>query len=157
MSNQLVAYFSATGITAKVANRLAEAIEADVFEIGPAKKYTAEDLNWQNDQSRSSLEMADPTARPAVAAKQENMNTYDTVYVGFPIWWYVAPRIVNTFLESYDLTGKTIIPFATSGGSGMEKVNTSLKNSCLGANMKEGKLFSPDVSAKELAEWVCKQ
>ena len=117
----LVAYFSASPehITAQVAKTLAEAADADLFEIVPEQIYTVEDLDWKNEQSRSTIEMKDSTARPAVASKVENMGQYTTIYVGFPIWWYTAPRIVNTFLEQYDLTGKTIIPFATSGGSDM--------------------------------------
>ena len=119
MSRKLVAYFSASGVTAKVAETLAEAIGADIYEIEPAVPYSKADLDWTNQKSRSSVEMSDPTSRPAIAGKRDNMDDYDTVFVGFPIWWYVAPTIINTFLESYDLTGKTIIPFATSGGSGM--------------------------------------
>ena len=122
MSKRLVAYFSCTGTTAKVAETLAESIGADIFEIEPAVPYTAADLDWRDNTSRSSVEMNDPHSRPAVASKRDNMADYDTVLVGFPIWWYVAPTIINTFLESYDLQGKTIIPFATSGGSGMEQV-----------------------------------
>ena len=119
MSRKLVAYFSASGVTAKVAETLAEAIGADIYEIEPAVPYSKADLDWTNQKSRSSVEMSDPTSRPAIAGKRDNLDDYDTVFVGFPIWWYVAPTIINTFLESYDLTGKTIIPFATSGGSGM--------------------------------------
>lgn len=121
MSNKLVAYFSASGVTAKVAETLAEAIGADIFEIEPKVPYTEADLNWMNKNARSTIEMNDPASRPEIAAKRDNMADYDTIFVGFPIWWYVAPTIINTFLESYDLTGKTIIPFATSGGSGIGK------------------------------------
>ena len=121
MSKRLVAYFSASGVTAKVAENLADAIGADVFEIQPEVPYTKADLNWMDKKSRSTIEMSDPTSRPAIAAKRDNMDEYDTIFVGFPIWWYVAPTIINTFLESYNLKGKTIIPFATSGGSGMGK------------------------------------
>ena len=125
----LVAYFSASEahVTAQVAKTLAEATDADLFEIVPEKIYTAEDLDWQNEQSRSSIEMKDSTARPGVANEIEDMDQYTTIYVGFPIWWYTAPRIVNTFLEQYDMTGKTIIPFATSGGSDMGKSGEDLK------------------------------
>ena len=121
MSRKLVAYFSASGVTAKVAETLSEAIGADLYEIEPEVPYTKEDLDWMDKQSRSTIEMNDPASRPAIAGKRDNMDDYDTVFVGFPVWWYVAPTIINTFLESYDLTGKTIIPFATSGGSGMGK------------------------------------
>ena len=116
MSKKLVAYFSASGVTAKVAETLAEAIGADIFEIEPKVPYTEADLNWMDKKARSTIEMNDPASRPEIAAKRDNMKEYDTIFVGFPIWWYVAPTIINTFLESYDLTGKTIIPFATSGG-----------------------------------------
>lgn len=112
MSRKLVAYFSASGITAKVAETLAEAIGADIYEIEPEVPYTKADLDWTNKQSRSSIEMNNPLSRPSIAGMRDNMSDYDTIFVGFPIWWYVAPTIINTFLESYDLTGKTVIPFA---------------------------------------------
>ena len=123
MNKRLVAYFSASGVTAKVAENLADAIGADIFEIQPEVPYTKADLNWMDKKARTTIEMSDPTSRPAIAAKRDNIDEYDTIFVGFPIWWYVAPTIVNTFLESYNLKGKTIIPFATSGGSGMGKTN----------------------------------
>jgi len=123
MSRKLVAYFSASGVTAKVAEKLSEAIGADLYAIEPEVPYTKADLDWMDKKSRSTIEMNNPASRPAIAGKRDNMNDYDTVFVGFPIWWYVAPTIINTFLESYDLTGKTIIPFATSGGSDMGKTN----------------------------------
>lgn len=154
MSKKLVAYFSASGVTAKVAEKLAEAVGADIYEIEPAVPYKKEDLDWTNTKSRSSIEMSDPTSRPAIAGKRENMDNYDTVFVGFPIWWYVAPTIINAFLESYDLTGKTIIPFATSGGSGMGKTNSKLSPSCKGAKLIEGRVFRPSVTHQELAAWV---
>lgn len=152
MSRKLVAYFSASGVTAKVAETLAEAIGADIFEIEPKVPYTKADLDWTNRQSRSSIEMNDPASRPAIAGVRDNMADYDTLFVGFPIWWYVAPTIINTFLESHDLTGKTIIPFATSGGSGMGKTNEKLLPSCAGAKLIEGKVFKSNVSnaVKEL-------
>ncbi len=151
---KLVAYFSATGVTAKAAKDLAEAIGADVFEIQPEKRYTEADLDWRDQTSRSTLEMNDPAARPPIASKINHMEDYDTVYVGFPIWWYVAPRIINTFLESYDLTGKVIIPVATSGGSGVEKVNESIQISCKGAKLQEAHLVNDVAALKELAETV---
>ena len=117
MSRKLVAYFSASGVTAKVAEKLSEAIGADLYAIEPEVPYTKADLDWMDKKSRSTIEMNNPASRPAIAGKRDNMNDYDPVFVGFPIWWYVAPTIINTFLESYDLTGKTIIPFATFGGS----------------------------------------
>ena len=154
MSRKLVAYFSASGVTAKVAETLSEAIGADLYEIEPEVPYTKEDLDWTDKQSRSTIEMNDPASRPAIAGKRDNMDDYDTVFVGFPIWWYVAPHIINTFLESYDLTGKTIIPFATSGGSGMGKSNEKLMPSCTGAKLIEGKVFNHSTSHKELTAWV---
>lgn len=151
---KLVAYFSATGTTEKLAKNLANAIQADAFEIKPTKPYTAADLDWTNKNSRSSVEMTDLSYRPEVAEKLENMNEYDVIFVGFPIWWYIAPTIINTFLEQYDLTGKTIVPFATSGGSGMGKTNEKLKDSCKGANLVEGKKFSANASEAELKAWA---
>lgn len=154
MSRKLVAYFSASGVTAKVAEKLAGAIGADIFSIEPDIPYTTADLDWENKKSRSSVEMADPNSRPAIAHKWGNMDKYDTIFVGFPIWWYVAPTIINTFLESYDLTGKTIIPFATSGGSGMGKTNEKLLPSCPGANLLTGRVFHPNVTYTELSQWA---
>lgn len=154
MSKTLVAYFSAGGVTAKLAEKLASAIGADLYEIKPETPYTKADLDWTNKTSRSTIEMNDKSFRPPIAGKVENMKQYDTVYVGFPIWWYVAPTIINTFLESYDLTGKTVIPFATSGGSGMGNTNAELKASCPGAALKEGRRFSANPSESELKDWA---
>ena len=154
MSRKLVAYFSASGVTAKVAEALSEAIGADLYEIEPEVPYTKEDLDWMDKQSRSAIEMNDPTSRPAIVGKRDNMDDYDTVFVGFPVWWYVAPTIINTFLESYDLTGKTIIPFATSGGSGMGKTNEKLQPSCPNSKLIEGKVFKKSASKSEIAAWV---
>lgn len=154
MNKKLVAYFSASGITAKVAERLSESIGADLHEITPKVRYTEADLDWRDKNSRSSIEMSNPTSRPEIERIRENMADYDVIYVGFPIWWYVAPTIINTFLESYDLTGKTIVPFATSGSSGMGKTNDMLQPSCPGAKLMEGKLFKADVSKQELTAWA---
>lgn len=154
MSRTLVAYFSASGVTAKVAENLAETTGADIFCMEPEIPYTKSDLNWTNKESRSSIEMSDPTSRPSIKDKRDNMDDYDTVFVGFPIWWYVAPTIINTFLESYDFSGKTIIPFATSGGSGMGKTNEKLLPSCPGARLIEGKVLSSKASKAELSDWV---
>ena len=154
MSKKLVAYFSASGTTAKVAESLAEAIGADIFEIAPEVPYTPADLDWMDKKSRSTIEMQNPTSRPAIAAKRDHMADYDTIFLGFPIWWYVAPTIINTFLESHDLTGKTIVPFATSGGSGMGKTNEKLLPSCPGAKLLEGKVFMSSTGKAELAKWV---
>ena len=154
MSKKLVAFFSASGVTAKVAETLAKAIDADIYEITPEIPYTNADLDWMDKKSRSSIEMADPASRPAIAGELNNMADYDTVFIGFPIWWYVAPTIINTFLESYDLTGKTIIPFATSGGSGMGKTNEKLLPSCAGAKLLNGKVFRSSVKEDEMNRWV---
>ncbi len=154
MRKTLVAYFSASGVTAKVAQTLAETIGADIFEIVPKIPYTKADLNWMDENARSTLEMNNPSSRPEIEFRLDNMSEYDTIFVGFPIWWYVAPTIINTFLESYDLTGKTIIPFATSGTSEMGKTNEKLAQSCKGAKLLEGKRFSSRVSGKELAAWA---
>ena len=154
MNRKLVVYFSASGVTAKVAETLSETIGADLFAIEPKVPYTKADLDWMDKNSRSTLEMKDPASRPEIARVRDNMEEYDTVFVGFPIWWYVAPTIINTFLESYDLTGKTIIPFATSGGSGMGKTNEKLVPSCKGAKLMEGKVLKANVGAKELDDWV---
>jgi len=154
LSKKLVAYFSASGITAKVAETLAEATGADIFEIVPKIPYTKADLNWQDKSSRSTIEMQDPHSRPAIAEKRDNMDEYNTIFIGFPIWWYVAPTIINTFLESYDLTGKTIVPFATSGGSGMGKTREKLQPSCPTAKLLDGRVFSGSVGKTELAAWV---
>ena len=154
MNRKLVAYFSASGVTAKVAEKLSEAIGADLYAIEPEVPYTKADLDWMDKKSRSTIEMNNPASRPAIAGKRDNMNDYDTVFVGFPIWWYVAPTIINTFLESYDLTGKTIIPFATPGGSDMGKTNEKLLPSCKGAKLLNGKVFKASVSGADLAKWA---
>ena len=157
MRRKLVAYFSATGVTARVAEMLADAIGADIYEIEPACPYTQEDLNWRDQHSRSSVEMQNPGSRPAIAVKRDNMDLYDVVFVGFPIWWYTAPMIIHTFLESYNWTGKTVIPFATSGGSDMGKVNEKLRSSCPSAMLAEGKVFWTGVSSLELHNWAASQ
>ena len=148
MNKTLVAYFSASGVTAKLAKTLSETIGADLYEIQPAIPYTSADLDWTNKKSRSSIEMEDKSFRPAIMGKVENMAQYDRIFVGFPIWWYVAPTIINTFLEQYDLTGKKVIPFATSGMSGMGNTNAELRDSCKGADLREGKRFSTKTKEK---------
>ncbi len=152
--NKLVAYFSPTGTTAKVAGTLAGAAGADMFEIKPAVPYTSADLDWTDKHSRSSVEMNDSASRPAVAGKCGAMDGYDVLFVGFPIWWYTAPTIINSFLEGYDLTGKTVVTFATSGGSGMENTEKSLSASCPGAKLVTGKVFRGGVSEKQLTDWL---
>lgn len=150
----LVAYFSASGVTAKSAKKLAETVDAELYEIKPEVPYTHADLNWMDKKSRSSVEMNDPNSRPAIAGKVPDMEEYEAVFVGFPIWWYVAPAIINTFLESYDFSGKTIIPFATSGGSGMGETNTRLMQSCPGATLLPGKMLTGTQSEADLKAWV---
>ncbi len=142
MAKNLVVYFSASGTTANVAKNLANASGADLYEIKPAVAYTKDDLNWMNKQSRSSVEMNDPSSRPELANKDANIAAYDTIFVGFPIWWYVAPTIINSFLEAYDFTGKKIVLFATSGGSGFGKAVQSLSPSAPGAKVVEGKVLN---------------
>lgn len=155
MSKKLVAYFSASGTTKKVAERLAKAAGAELFEIKPAIPYTSADLNWMDKKSRSSVEMNDPDSRPEIAETVPNMADYDTVFIGFPIWWYVAPHIIHTFLESYDLDRKTLVPFATSGGSGMGRTVDELRKLCPNAEWKDGKLVN-GVSDQALAAWAAK-
>ena len=142
MSKTLVAYFSASGVTARAAKEIADAVGADLYEIAPAQPYTAADLDWTDKKSRSTAEMNDPGCRPEIAGTVEDMDQYDTVFVGFPVWWYVEPRIVDTFLESYDFAGKKMIPFATSGGSGIQKAEKSLREHCPAADWKPGKLLN---------------
>lgn len=153
MNKKLVAYFSASGVTADVAARLAKVAGADLFEIKPEVPYTAADLDWTNKKSRSTIEMNDPASRPAIKEKLANMSDYDVIFVGFPIWWYVAPTIINTFLESYDFAGKTIVPFATSGGSGMGKTVAVLEKVAPESNFKPGKLLNRDSEA-DMENWV---
>ena len=154
MKKTLVAYFSATGTTAAAAKKLAESAGADLYEIKPAVPYTKEDLNWMNKKSRSSVEMNDKSSRPELADKNAAISGYDLVLVGFPIWWYVAPTIINTFLESYDFMGKKIVLFATSGGSGFGRAVEFLKGSCPGAEIAEGKILNQLPDAAELRKWV---
>ena len=151
MSKKLVAYFSATGTTASLAKKLAEAADADIFEIRPAIPYTMDDLNWRDRHSRSSMEMSDRSSRPAMAETVADVSGYDTVYIGFPIWWYVAPTIINTFLESCDLSGKRIILFATSGGSGFGKTVEGLQSSAPGARITEGRVNPSEADISTLA------
>lgn len=156
MAKALVAYFSASGVTAAVAKRLAESIEADLFEIKPETPYTNADLNWMNKSSRSSVEMADRASRPAIAAKVADMASYDVVFIGFPVWWYREPSIIDTFVEAYDFTGKTIVPFATSGGSGLGETSKNLKELAPGADVPEGKRFSGNALGSDLGAWAAK-
>lgn len=153
MKKILAAYFSASGVTAEAAKKLAKAAGADLYEIKPAVPYTDKDLDWRNEQSRSSVEMRSKTSRPALADNNADISQYDTIYLGFPIWWYVAPTIINTFLESYDFSGKTIILFATSGGSGFGSTAKNLKSSVASdTNIIEGKINN--MSDESLRTWI---
>lgn len=155
MSKRLVAYFSASGVTADVAGTLAQAAQADLYEIKPETPYTEADLDWRDKQSRSTVEMNDMAFRPALADWDANIAAYDVIFVGFPIWWYVAPTIINTFLEGYAFAGKVIVPFATSGGSGLGQTVERLMPSVDGtAIWKEGRMLKRGASAAELAAWV---
>lgn len=154
MSTTLVAYFSATGTTARTAHAIADAIGADLYEIAPAEPYTSTDLNWNDRASRSSREMNDESCRPAIAGTVENMDAYDTVFVGFPVWWYVEPRIIDTFLESYDFAGKTVVPFATSGGSGLGRAPQRMQQIAAGSTVTGGKLLNGRQSADALRAWA---
>ncbi|MBR1823003.1 MAG: NAD(P)H-dependent oxidoreductase [Ruminococcus sp.] len=155
MSKVLVTYFSASGVTAQAAKNLAEAAVADLYEIKPAVPYTSADLNWRDKQSRSSVEMNDKSSRPALADTNANISDYDTIFVGFPVWWYTAPTIINTFLESYDFSGKTIVLFATSGGSGIGGTAKALKASVSDdTKLIEGKVLNRGTSAAALKDWI---
>jgi len=154
MSKALVAYFSASGVTSKVAKNLASAIGADIFEIKPVQKYSKADLNWMDKRSRSSVEMNDRSSRPAIAERVNQMSDYDVVFIGFPIWWYREPSIIDTFMETYDFSGKTIVPFATSGGSGLGDSAENMQTLAKGAKVEEGKRFGRNASASELKNWA---
>ena len=156
MGKALVAYFSASGVTKSVAERLAEGIGADLFEIEPAIPYTSADLNWMDKKSRSTIEMNDRASRPAIASKVANMARYDVVFVGFPVWWYREPSIVDTFMEQYDFTGKTVIPFATSGGSQLGDSARNMQALAKGAKVVDGRRFAARASGNELAGWASK-
>lgn len=153
MSKKLVAYFSASGVTGKAAKILAEAIGADLYEIKPEIPYSRADLDWTDKKSRSSVEMNNPDSRPKIADTDANITEYDTIFVGFPIWWYTAPTIIKTFLESYDFSGKAVVPFATSGGSGLGKTADILQKTVPSAYVKSGKMLNGVLSAAELKKW----
>ncbi len=149
----LVAYFSATGTTARTAEKLADITGGELYAITPAESYTSADLDWHDRQSRSSVEMNDPKARPAIKGKKENIADYDVIFIGYPIWWDLAPRVINTFIESHDLTGKTVIPFATSGGSTLSGSAAALKRSYPALNWKEGRLLNR-ADEKTIRTWI---
>lgn len=154
MSKSLVAYFSAGGTTKRLAEKLAKEIGADLFEIQAETPYTTADLDWRNSNSRSSIEMDDRDCRPAIRSKAADMAQYELVFIGFPIWWYREPSIIDTFMESYDFSGKTLIPFATSGGSGMGDSGKNMAALAPGASVTDGRRFGGSVSGKELSDWA---
>ena len=154
MSKILVSYFSASGVTKRVAEKIAEAIKGDLFEIEPAEKYTPEDLDWTNKKSRSSVEMQNKSFRPKIKDNNLDISSYDIILIGFPIWWGVAPTVVNTFIESKDLIGKTLIPFCTSGGSGMKYAENDLKKTYPNYNWKEGKRLTGMEKEEDLKNWI---
>ena len=154
MAKALVTYFSASGVTASVAEKLANAIGADLFEIRPEVPYTRADLNWMDKKSRSTIEMNDRACRPAIADKVADMAQYDAVFVGFPVWWYREPSIIDTFMEAYDFAGKTVVPFCTSGGSGLGEAGDNMQKLAPGSKVVSGKRFRGGVSADELRKWA---
>ena len=156
MSKALVTYFSASGVTARVAKDLASAAGADLYEIKPDVPYSRADLNWMDKQSRSSVEMRDKRSRPTLADTDANISAYDTIFTGFPIWWYIAPTIINTFLEAYDFSGKKIVLFATSGGSGFGKAVQSLQPSAPGAQIITGEILNGNPNEKKLKAFADK-
>lgn len=154
MSKTLVAFFSATGATAAIGKIIASATHADIFEINPAQPYNKADLDWNNPKSRTTLEQNDKACRPAISGKVGDMAEYKTIFLGFPIWWYDAPRIILSFLDEYDFTGKVIIPFATSGSSGLANIPDHLKAICPDAHWLPGKRFAAGATQKEVEDWV---
>ena len=154
MSKKLVAYFSASGTTARLAKNIADTLGGDLFAIEPVEPYTSADLNWMDKKARSTVEMQDKASRPAIVTGDVDVSGYDTILLGFPIWWYIAPTIINTFLEAYDFSGKTIVLFATSGGSGFGKALVYLQKSAPGATIQEGKLLNGHQTADSLKAWA---
>ena len=154
MSKSLVAFFSASGVTKRVSEKLANVLGAELFEIVPDEIYTPEDLDWQNKQSRSSVEMSDRASRPAISSKVDDISQYDSVFVGFPVWWYREPSIIDTFIESYDFKGITIVPFATSGGSDIGDSYKNIQELAPESTVVQGNRFDKDASAQELKTWA---
>ena len=152
-SKSLVVYFSATGNTKSLAEKIAEESDSDIFEIVPEEPYTSDDLNYSNSDCRANKEQHDENARPAISGKIENIENYDTVFIGYPIWWGTMPKIINTFLESYDLSGKTIMPFCTSGGSGISSSVSDIRNTCPNAEVKDGFRGSSGTSGAQIQDW----
>lgn len=154
MSRTLVAYFSTGGNTRRVAKAVAEAAKADLYEIKPVEPYTHADLNWMDKKSRSTIEMNDASSRPEILPPLPDMSGYDTLLLGFPIWWYTCPAIIRTFLEGLDLSGKTVVPFATSGGSGLGSTAEDMKKYAPGANILPGRMMNGRVTGSDIAAWV---
>ena len=154
MNNVLVSYFSASGVTKNVAEKISKVVNGDLFEIEPSVKYTTEDLDWTDKNSRSSKEMSDKSSRPAISKKVDNISDYDTVIIGFPVWWYTAPTTINTFIEENDLSNKKIFIFVTSGGSGSEGSFNDLKNNYKELNFINSKRFTSNVSNEEINSWL---
>lgn len=154
MSNILITYFSASGVTKSEAERISKIVNGDLFEIEPKEKYTKEDLDWRNKQSRSSVEMQNKSFRPEIKEDNLDISNYDTILIGFPIWWGVAPTIVNTFIESKNFTGKNLIPFCTSGGSGMLYCENDLKKTYPNYNWKQGKRILGNETDEEIINWI---
>lgn len=155
MSNKvLVAYFSASGVTESIAKLLVEAINSDIYKINPEVPYTKEDLDWSNKKSRSSIEMKNINSRPKIADRDAKIEDYDVIFIGFPVWWYIAPTIINTFIERYDFKGKTVIPFATSGGSGIENCEVILQKQYPNIDWKKGKLLNGRQTKEKLLSWT---
>lgn len=150
----LVAYFSCSGTTREAARELAAVSNADLYEIVPLQPYTDADLNWNDRESRSSVEMRDATSRPAIAGRVSGMEKYDVVFIGFPVWWYIAPTIINTFIESHELAGKKVVPFATSGGSGIANCEKNLRKAYPEIDWCAGKLLNRSLSEKQFTEWL---
>ena len=154
MSNILITYFSASGVTKSEAERISKIVNGDLFEIEPKEKYTKEDLDWRNKQSRSSVEMQNKSSRPEIKEDSLDISNYDTILIGFPIWWGVAPTVVNTFIESKDFSGKNLIPFCTSGGSGMPYCENDLKKTYPNYNWKQGKRILGNETDEEIINWI---
>ena len=154
MNKKLVAYFSAGGVTKRVAKQIATIVHGDLLEIEPVEKYTDDDLNWNDQQSRSSKEMADRSYRPAIVLKDLSLDQYDTVLIGFPVWWYTAPTIINTFIESYDFSKQTLIPFCTSGGTGISGCESDLRHSYPQYHWKQGKRLTGHENTLEIQHWI---
>ena len=154
MSKVLVAYFSASGVTKRVAENLAKSIGADLYEIAPKTPYTKADLDWNDKKSRSTVEMNDRSARPEIAASVSDMTAYSTVFIGFPIWWYREPSIIDTFMESYDFNGATVVPFATSGGSGLGDSAKNMQALAPTAKVADGRRFSGGMDDQALKKWA---